>query len=77
MAVGERKVLVQFGLGGAGAPGTVGVDRQVPGDGIQPGLRAAVPDVQVVAVGPGPQHGFLHEVLGATAVTPCQCGGQP
>jgi hypothetical protein len=32
--------------------------------------------VKVVAVGPGPQHGFLDEVLGTAAITAGQRGGQ-
>jgi hypothetical protein len=54
----------------------VGVYGEVPGDRREPGLRAAVRDVQVVAVGPGPQHGFLDKVLGAAAITACQGGRQ-
>jgi hypothetical protein len=39
LAAGERKVVVQFGLWGAGLPGTVGVDGQVPSHRDQPASR--------------------------------------
>jgi hypothetical protein len=54
----------------------VSVDRQVPGDSDQPGSGGAVLDVQARVVRPSPQHGFLHQVLGAAAIIAGQHGGQ-
>jgi len=76
LATGSGKVLFQLDLLGAGAPGPVGIDSQAPGDRDQPGPGWTVLHVKVVAVGPGPQHGFLDEVLGTAAITAGQRGGQ-
>jgi hypothetical protein len=54
----------------------VSVDRQVPDDRDQPCSGGVVLDVQLGAVRPGPQHGFLDKVLGAAAIIIAQHGGQ-
>ena len=64
------------GLLRPGAPGPVGIDSQAPGDRDQPGPGWTVLHIKVAAVGPGPQHGFLDEVLGMAAITAGQRGGQ-
>jgi hypothetical protein len=70
-------MVIELGLPGAGAPGPVCVDSQPPGNRRQPGPGWPVLDVAVVAVGPGPQHGFLDKVLGVAVIAVGEGGGQP